>query len=216
VTWDWEYAWEVTPKLLDGLVITIEATLIGMVIALVVGLLLAIGRRSRHKALARPAGWFVEVIRSTPLLIQLYALFYVLPELGVTLSPMVAGLTGLGLHYSTYTSEVYRAGIEGVPRGQWEAAVALNLPASRIWRSVIIPQAVPKVLPALANYAISMLKDTPLLSVITVTEMLGTARALGSQSFRYLEPITLVGVFFLLLSLPLSHFTRWLEARFGH
>jgi polar amino acid transport system permease protein len=123
---------------------------------------------------------------------------------------------GLGVHYATYTSEVYRAGIEGVPKGQWEAATALNLPTSRVWRSVVLPQAIPRVLPALGNYVIAMFKETPLLSAITVLEMLAAAKGLGNETFRYLEPLTMVGLLFLLVSLPASLSVRRLERRYGH
>ncbi len=214
--WDWAYTWDVLPLLLRGLVVTVQATLVGSVVAMVLGLVFALLRRSRLAVVRVVTGGFVEFVRSTPLLVQLYFLFFVLPSLGITLSGFQAGVIGLGVHYATYTSEVYRAGIEGVPRGQWEAATALNLPTSRVWRSVILPQAIPRVLPALGNYVIAMFKETPLLSAITVLEMLAVAKALGGQTFRYLEPLTLVGLLFLLVSLPASLTVRRLERRYGH
>lgn len=213
MNWSWDFVWQILPDLLKALEITVEATLIGSAIAMVVGLLLAIGRRSSNRLISWPVATFVEVIRSTPLLVQLYFLFFVLPDLGITLGPLLAGVIGLGLHYSTYTSEVYRAGIEGVPRGQWEAATALNLPARRTWLGVVLPQAIPKVVPALGNYVNGMFKDTPLLSAITVVELLNEAHAIGNRSFEYLEPITLVGVLFFVVSYPTSLLVRRLEAR---
>jgi polar amino acid transport system permease protein len=213
MTWDWGFAWHILPQLLKALEITVEATLLGSAIAMVLGLALAMGRRSHNRLIAWPVATFVEVVRSTPLLVQLYFLFFVLPDLGVTLGPLTAGIIGLGLHYSTYTSEVYRAGIEGVPRGQWEAAKALNLPARHTWRSIVLPQAIPAVVPALGNYVNGMFKDTPLLSAITVIELLNKAHEIGAQTFRYLEPITLVGVLFFLVSYPTSLLVRRLEAR---
>jgi len=211
--WDWSYAAEILPDLFRALRVTVVATLLGIAMAMVLGLVLAIGRRSRRRVARAPAAAFVEFVRSTPLLVQLYFIFFVLPDLGLTLSPLTAGVIGLGLHYSAYTSEVYRAGIEGVPRGQWEAATALNFSARRTWTSVVLPQAVPAVVPALGNYLIAMFKDTPLLSAITVVELLNTAQELGSQTFRYVEPITIVGVLFLLLSLVSALLIRRLEAR---
>lgn len=213
MNWDWNFAREVFPQLLSALPVTIEATVIGSVIAMVLGLLLAIGRRSHNRLIAWPVASFIEFIRSTPLLIQLYFVFFVLPDLGVTLAPLTAGFIGLGLHYATYTSETYRAGIEGVPRGQWEAARALNLSTRRTWTSVVLPQAIPAVIPALGNYVNAMFKDTPLLSAITVIELLGKAQDIGSQTFRYLEPVTEVGVLFLVLSLTAALLVRKLEAR---
>jgi polar amino acid transport system permease protein len=213
VTWSWSYAGHIFPQLLAGLKITVEATLMGSGIALVLGLLLAIGRRSHHRWMSWPIAWLVEFIRSTPLLIQLYFLFFVLPNMGITLAPLTAGVLGLGLHYATYTSETYRAGIEGVPKGQWEAARALNLSTRRTWIGVVLPQAIPAVIPALGNYVNAMFKDTPLLSAITVIELLGKAEDLGAQSFRYLEPITEVGAMFLVVSLTASLLVRRLEVR---
>jgi polar amino acid transport system permease protein len=163
--------------------------------------------RARHRALD------VEGIRSTPLLIQLYFLFFVLPDLGVTLSPLVTGMIGLGVHYSCYMAEVFRSGIEAVPRGQWEAAVALGMPRGHTWRAVILPQAIPRVVPALGNYVIAMFKDTPLLAAISVAELLEAAKVIGAENFRYLEPLTLVGAIFLVLSLAASGVVRLLEKR---
>jgi polar amino acid transport system permease protein len=119
----------------------------------------------------------------------------------------------LGLHYSTYLSEVYRSGIDNVPRGQWEAAKALNFSKLRTWTSIIIPQAILPMVPVMGNYLIGMFKDTPLLSAITLVEILQTAKVIGAQSFRYLEPITMVGVIFLILSYVSSLGVQWLELR---
>jgi len=147
------------------------------------------------------------------LLIQLYFLYFGLPAFGVSASPLLTGILGLGLHYSTYCSEVYRAGIEGVPRGQWEAARALGFRRLDTWRRVVLPQAIPPIVPALGNYLISMFKDSPLLAAITVTELLQTAKIIGAERFRYLEPLTLVGLLFLAVSLVASRGVRWLELR---
>jgi polar amino acid transport system permease protein len=213
LSWSWHVAGQVLPKLLPGLVVTVEATLIGSAIAMVLGLLLAIGRRSSNPLVSMPIGAVIEFVRSTPLLIQLYFLFFVLPDLGITLAPLTAGVIGLGLHYATYTSETYRAGIEGVPRGQWEAARALNLSARRTWLGVVLPQAIPAVLPPLGNYVNGMFKDSVLLSTITVVELLGKAQDYGSLTFHYLEPFTEVGILFLLVSYPASLAVRRLEKR---
>lgn len=213
--WSWAFVWEILPNLLRGVVITIQATILGSILATVVGLAFAILRRSDSRLVSRPVGFVVEFIRGTPLLVQLYFLFYILPDVGVLLPPLLAGVIGLGLHYGTYTSEVYRAGIENVPRGQWEAAKAANLSVGQTWRYVIIPQAVPPMIPALANYFIAMFKETPLLSAITVLELMNQARGVANYNYRYLEPMTLVGVFFLAVSVPSVIALRWLERRFG-
>jgi len=210
---DWEFAREILPRLLDASLTTIGIALAGFAIAVVLGLFLAIGRRSRHRWLSWPVTGLIEFIRSTPLLIQVYFLFYVFPNYGLNLSAMQAGIIGIALHYACYTAEVYRAGLNAVPRSQWEAVTALNMKPWTAYRDVILPQALRPVLPALGNYLISILKDTPVLSAITVVEIMQRAKNIGSESFRYLEPITMVGVFFLILSLGLAWCVRRLENR---
>jgi polar amino acid transport system permease protein len=212
--WSWPFAWQILPDLLRGLLVTFEATLLGSVLAYVLGLVLAVLRRSRIPVVSQLVWLFVEFVRSTPLLVQLYFIYFVFPVVfGITLGSLLTGVIGLGVHYATYTAEVYRAGIDAVPRGQWEAATALNLPRGRVWTAVILPQAVPRVLPALGNYMISMLKETPLLLSIGVLELVGRAQADGSDAYRYVEPYTLAGVFFLVLSYPASVLVRRLERR---
>jgi polar amino acid transport system permease protein len=210
--WDWAFAWKILPRILDAAVITIEATLIGFVFAAILGLLLALGRRSRNPLLSYPIAGVVEFTRSTPLLVQIYFLYFVMPEFGVVLPALVAGILGLGLHFSTYCSEVYRAGLDSIPRGQWEASVALNLSTYRTYRDIIVPQAIPPVVPALGNYLVAMFKETPLLSAIAVVEMMQEAKIVGSETFRYVEPMTLVGAIFLALSLVSMVGIRRVEA----
>jgi polar amino acid transport system permease protein len=213
--WSWQFVWEILPTLLRGFVVTIEATILGSIVAAIIGLVFAILRRSESRAISRPVGFLVEFVRGTPLLVQLYFLFYILPDAGILLPPLVAGVIGLGLHYGTYTSEVYRAGIDNVPSGQWEAAKAANLSVSQTWRTIILPQALPPMIPALANYFIAMFKETPLLSAITVLDLMNEARSVANYNYRYLEPMTMVGVFFLVVSIPSVVVLRWLERRFG-
>lgn len=213
--WDWDYAIESLPALLRGLQVTLLATLLGSLLAFALGLVFALVRRSRVPVLSQLVWAFVEFWRSTPLLVQAILIFFVLPGFGITLSPLTAGVVALGLHYACYTSEVYRAGIDAVPRGQWEAAAALHLPRSRVWLGVVLPQAVPRVVPALGNYVISMFKEVPLLLAIGVVEVVTVANQLGAQTFRLVEPLTLAGVLFLLISYPASQLVRRLERRVG-
>ena len=209
--WDFAFALRILPDLLSAFLVTVEATLAGMTLALVLGLLWALLRRSHWRVVSLTTFWVVEFIRSTPLLVQVYFLFFVLPEAGVRMSPLLTGILGLGFHYSAYTAEVYRAGIEGVPKGQWEAALALNLSPVRTWRAVILPQALVSVIPALGNYWIAMFKDTPILAAITVMEVLQRAKLIGAETFRYLEPLTLVGLLFLIIGLISSWLIHRLE-----
>jgi polar amino acid transport system permease protein len=181
---------------------------------MVLGLVFAVLERG-PRIVAIIVRGFVEFVRSTPLLVQIFFLFFGLPAFGIVLPALVVGVIALGVHYACYTSEVYRAGIEAIPRGQWEAATALSLPRSRVWTGVVLPQAVPRVIPALGNYVISMFKEVPLLLAIGILDVVGKAEEAGNLYFRYVEPYTLAGLFFLLLSYPASLLMRRLERRVG-
>lgn len=214
MNWDWQAAADAIPLLLEGLLVTVELTLLGSALAYTLGLVLALLRRARIPVLSRVVWLFIEFVRSTPLLIQVFVLYWLVPPLtGFTMSAFLTGVVALGVHYATYTAEVYRAGIEAVPKGQWEAATALNLPRSRVWTAVVLPQAIPRVLPALGNYTISMFKETPLLLAIGVLDVLNRAKEVGAETFRVVEPYTLAGVLFLLVSLPASVLVRRWERR---
>lgn len=206
------YALSILPIILIGLTVTLQAAAAGFAIALVLGLAFALLRRSRVRAVAWTTALVVEFLRDTPLLVQLFFLYYVLPDYGVTLPAFLTGALALGLQYSAYTSEVYRGGIEAVPRGQWEAATALNLSRGQIYRDIVVPQIVPRILPAMGNYLVAMLKETPVLSVVTVLEMMGLANMIGERTFEYLVPLTLVGAIFLVLTLICSAGIHRLQA----
>jgi polar amino acid transport system permease protein len=216
MNWDWNNALYSLPLLLQGLLVTVEITVLGSLLAYVLGVVLALLRRSGIPVVSQFVYLFVEFVRSTPLLIQVFVLYYLVPPLtGIRMSALVTGVVALGVHYACYTAEVYRAGIEAVPKGQWEAATALSLPRSRVWTGIILPQAVPRVLPALGNYTISMFKETPLLLAIGVLDVLNRAKEVGAETFRVIEPYTLAGVLFLLISYPASIIVRRLERRVG-
>ncbi|WP_454813993.1 ectoine/hydroxyectoine ABC transporter permease subunit EhuD [Labrys neptuniae] len=205
------YAQSILPILLIGLTVTLQAAAAGFAIALVLGLVFALMRRSRLAVVSWGTAFVVEFLRDTPLLVQLFFLYYVLPDYGIALPAFLTGAIALGLQYSAYTSEVYRGGIEAVPRGQWEAATALNMSRWQLYRNVIIPQMVPRILPTMGNYLIAMLKETPVLSVVTVLEMLGLANMIGENTFEYLVPLSMVGVLFLILTLVCSAGVHRLE-----
>ncbi|SDS20914.1 ectoine/hydroxyectoine ABC transporter permease subunit EhuD [Paraoerskovia marina] len=208
--WDWDRAWEVLPDLLEGLKITVFATVVGMVIASILGLVFALVLRKHVPVLTKLLKFVVDFVRMTPLLVQLVFVYLLSPP---EIPALAIGCVVLGIHYATYMSEVYRAGIDAVPPGQWEAATALNLPKSRTWRAVILPQAIRNTLPGLGNYAISMFKETPFLFAISVVEMFSAAQRFGANTFSYIEPITMVGVLFLLVSYPTSLLVRRMEIR---
>jgi ectoine/hydroxyectoine ABC transporter, permease protein EhuD len=216
VNWDWSAVADFMPRFLDGLLVTLQILVLGSLISFSLGLVWAAGLRARTRLVRWPVTGFTEFVRTTPLLVQLFFLYFVLPEWGVQFSALVTGTLAIGLHYSTYTAQVYRAGIEAVPPGQWEAATALSLPAHRTWLAVILPQALRRVTPALGNYVIAMLKDTPLLAAIGVLEMLQQARLESAATFQYTEPLTVVGVAFVLIAYPASLLVRTLERRLVH
>jgi polar amino acid transport system permease protein len=211
--WDGELALEALPLLLRSfLTVTLLVTIAGSAIAAALGLVIAIARRIAPRPLAAILTFFVNFIRMTPIVVQLLFAYY----LFLDIQPLTIGIVVFGIHYATYMAEVYRAGIEAVPPGQWEAATALSMSRGRTWTAVIVPQAIRSTVPALGNYVISMFKDTPFLIAITVTEMVRTAQVFGGQHFRYIEAITLAGLIFLVASYPTSLLIRRLEKRLAY
>ena len=171
-SWDWSFALSVLPELLSGLKLTVIATLFGSMIAAVLGLVLCYLRLIRAPVLSSAVDLFVQLVRGTPLLIQLYFVFYVAPQWGLSFSAFLTGILAIGIYYSAYAAEVYRAGLEDVPVGQWEAVLTLGLPLPRVWSGIILPQAIRAVLPVLGNMVITMFKETALLSTITIMDLL--------------------------------------------
>ncbi|MFF0725788.1 ectoine/hydroxyectoine ABC transporter permease subunit EhuD [Streptomyces sp. NPDC004134] len=212
MTFDWEVVDDFMPRFWDGVLVTLQALALGTLIAFALGLVWAMAQRAPQRWVRWPVTAITEFIRNTPLLVQLFFLFYVVPQWGPSMSPLTTGIVGLGLHYSTYTAEVYRAGIDGVPVGQWEAAKALSLSRGRTWSSVILPQAIRRVVPALGNYVVAMLKDSPMIAVIGALDMLGEARQFSNETFTT-EAITVVGVAFIVIAYPASLLIRVLERR---
>lgn len=215
MTWDWDFVREILPDLLSAFALTILITTLASVLMLMVGLLIALGRRSPRKLVSRPVAWFSEFVRRTPLLVQLYFVYFALPGIGVTLSALVAGILTLGIHHATYAAETYRAGIDAVPKGQWDAAKALGFSRKWLWSRVVLPQAMPGTLAAQGNWVILMFKQSALLSAITVEELLFVAQEIGTQQFDYLEPFALVAIMYFAVSYPASIVVRALERRFA-
>jgi polar amino acid transport system permease protein len=210
---DWAYLFHLFPQMLTGLYILFRATVLGFTLAAGLGLLFALGRRSKRRLIRMPVTFVIEFIRSTPLLVQLFylqALVRATPALGLGGGEIL--VVGLGIHYGTYASEAYRAGINSVPKGQWEAVTALNLNPVTAWIQVVLPQAVPNVLPALGNNLIAAFKDAPIGGpVLAVPCMLFFAQWIRADDFRPVEPMLLIGVGFLMASLPAAWLVRRLE-----
>lgn len=216
--WNNKAAGELLPLLLEGFRVTLLATLLGSLLALTLGLVFAFVIRTGPAYVTRPLGWVLQFIRFTPPLAQLFFAFYVIrPSLGIKLDALTVGIIVLGVHYATYNAEIYRAGIEGVPKGQWEAITALSLPRGRAWLDVILPQAVRRVLPSLGNNVIIMFKEVPVLSAIAVTEMIRVGKEYTSDHFAYyIEAFTIAGLIYLAASYPTSLLMRKLEVRLGN
>jgi polar amino acid transport system permease protein len=209
------FAMSILPKLSAASVTTLYVTFASFFLALVIGIPLALLRRTNWPVVPRVTTLIVDFIRGTPLLVQLFFLYFAMPGIGIRLSPMATGLIAFSVHYGCYMSEVYRAGIEAVPKGQWDACVALGISRIETYRSFILPQAVQPVIPAAGNYLVNMFKETPLLSSISVVEMMFVSAEIGADTFRYLEPITVCGLLFLLMSIGASGLVRLTERLYG-
>lgn len=203
----------VLPKLIRAVPVVAQLALGAMLLALVLGLLLALARLSSNRILRGIAVVYVEVLRGTPLLVQLVYIYFVLPVVGIQLEPITAGIIGLGLNYAAYLSEVYRTSILAIDSGQTEAALSLGYtPTKALWL-IVIPQSFKVALGPIGNYFIAMVKDTALTSVIAVSEILKTANTLNSQTFQTVEIYTAAALLYLALSLPLSRLVIVLEKK---
>lgn len=215
--WDMDFALEILPDILHAFLrYTLLITALATLVAAVLGLVLAVIRYSKIPVLSPATTGFVQFTRATPIPIQLFLVYYLLPDYGILIGAVTTGVLVLGVHYACYFAEVYRGGIESIPPGQWEACTALSLPQSAVWVRVVLPQAVRKILPSLGNYVISMFKEVPFLVFISVPEMVLTAKDIGGSEFRYVEPFTICGIIYLLASYPSSVAMRKLERRLEH
>jgi polar amino acid transport system permease protein len=196
---DWQLARDSLVPLLLGTQITVLFTILAMAISLVGAIPVALARLSSYRLIRWAVTIYVNVFRATPLLIQLIYIYYALPVFGIRLSPFAAGLAGLSLHYIPFIAEVYRSGIQAVPQGQRDAAQALGLSRWLTNRKVIFPQAFRIVIPSLGNFFVSLVKDTSLLSVLTVTELVFAGELIAARTYDYFTEYTLVFVFYLVL-----------------
>ena len=212
---DVNFALQVLPLLAQAAVTTLWITLVSFFFAMLIGVPLLLLRRSYWIWFARITTAVVDFIRCTPLLVQLYFLYFALPGFGISLSAGMTGVLTLSVHYGCYLSEVYRAGLEAVAKGQWDACTALGFSRFETYRGIILPQAFQPVIPAAGNYLVHMFKETPLLASISVVEMMFVSAEIGADRFRYLEPVTLCGLLFLVMSLAAARLIRMVEAAYG-
>lgn len=216
---------DLLPILVEGMWIAIKATISGFALAIVLGVFIALGRISKSKLLNGLLVFFLEIVRGTPLLVQLVYMYYVVPllielfvqvwnpEFQFTISPFMAGMLGLGINYGSYLSEVIRSSILSVDKGQDEAALALGYTKRQSMWSIIMPQATRSSIPVLGNYLVMMIKDTSLLAFITVNELLLRTQSYASQTFLTIESYTLLALAYLIISLPMAQMIRLLERR---
>ncbi|MCG3162367.1 MAG: Membrane-bound lytic murein transglycosylase F [Acidobacteria bacterium] len=201
------------PLLLIGAPMTLLISILGMAVAIVIGLMVALIYLYAPQPLSWLARAYVELFRGTPLLIQLYLIFYGLPNIGIRLSPLVAAVVGLGLNYAAYEAENYRAGIEAIPRGQMEAALSLGMTRAQSLRYVIVPQAMRLVIPPVTNDFIALFKDSSIVSVITMVELTKVYGQLASTYYDYIGVGVMTAAIYFLMGLPFVRLARWAEKR---
>lgn len=216
---------ELTPSLLDALWLVVSLSLVSFAIALVIGMLIALGRLSKNKVLGTFLTGLLELVRGTPLLVQLLYVYYVLPEIisrigmlwipdyRINIGAFTAGVLALGLNYGCYMSEVFRSSILAIDKGQKEAALALGYTSKQAMLHIVIPQSFQISIPPLGNYFIMMIKDTSLCAFITLGEIILTTQAYASQTFLTIESYTIAALIYLVISFPLGRVVRALERR---
>lgn len=212
MNFDIDFAIQSLPVILKGLSTTVWVAIASCIGASLLGFILEIMRRS-GRLMSWAMRFVIDFIRSTPILVQLYFLYYVLPFYGIVLPALAVGVIGLSVYYSGYLAEVFKAGIDAVPRGQSEAGKAIGLSAPDVVLFVVAPQMLRNVAAPMGNYFVSIVKATPYLAVIAVPEMLGSALDIGSRTFRYAEPVLMVGIIFLALAVAMTILVRRFELR---
>ena len=210
-----QHAREFLPILLQGAVVTVQVTALSFLLSSAIGLVLALGKLSPVRAVSWAASTVVNVIRGLPIIVQLFYIYFVLPEVGIQLTAFQAGVIGLGIAYSAYQAENFRAGIEAVDPGQREAALAMGMRPALLMRRVVLPQAFRIALPPYGNTLVMMLKDSSLVSTITVAEMTRQGQLIAPSTFQTMTVYTQVALLYLAMSLPLVWGLRRLEKRFG-
>jgi polar amino acid transport system permease protein len=213
MTFDWAAIPGMLPELLSGLKVTVLATIVIMAIALVVALPIALARMSQHAFLRVPSTIYVQVLRGTPVLLQLFYLYYVLPFAGIQLNAWTAGIAGMSAAYSAYLSEIYRAGIEAIDRGQTEAALSLGMSRVQVMRIVVLPQAFRIIIPPIGNMFIGLFKDTSLLSILTIHELMFQGQLIAATTFRHITIFSVIAVLYLAVCWPSASIIDRLEKR---
>lgn len=208
---DLSVAREYGPVFLQGLAMTTFLTVVVIVLAGLLAIPIALARMSANPFIRIPADFYVEFIRATPLILQLIYIYYVLPTVGIKLEPVTAAIVGLTINYSAFMSEVYRSGIQAIPRSQYEAARSLGLKPFVVFIKIIFPQAFKIVLPALGNYLIALFKDTALASVVTVQELMFSGQIIAARNYQYFTVYTITAILYFSVGYPAALLVRRLE-----
>jgi len=206
--------WSYAPTLWEGLQITLKVSVCAMALGLIIGVLVAIFSQSNNRIVGVPVHLYVQIGRVVPELVQVFIWYYVLPDFGVVLSPFMAGVVAIGVAFGPFVAEVFRAGIESVPRSQWEVASVFGYSRLRTWYRVVLPQATRNVFPVLSGYVISIFKATSLLSFISLREVFAVARNEAALNFRYFELFVIVMIIYLALAIPTSVGLKQLSSRY--
>lgn len=201
------------PALLKGCVYTLSVSAVALAIATMIGILVAVASRSENPIVRGAVRSYVELGRAVPELVQIYVWYYLLASLGIVLPPIAAGIIALSIAFGPFLGEVFRAGVDGVERTQWEAAQVLGMPRATAWRRIILPQAVRTILPVWTGYVISMFKATSLLSFIAIPELFGAAKAIAATNYQYFEVFALVMLLYLMMAYPTVWIIRAIEHR---
>jgi polar amino acid transport system permease protein len=209
----WDYYWPYVPGFLQASWIVLVLTLLIIVLSWICGLVAALAKASRFGVLRQASTFYIWFIRGTPALIQIFIVYFGLPQLGLGLSPFVAGVIALGFNSGAYVAEIIRSGLYAIPRGQMESAMALGMSRFDAMGRIILPQVVRVILPSITNEAISTLKNTSLLSTITVVELTLYAQTIIATTFRPFEFYIATAILYLVLTTLLSQVAAWLERR---
>lgn len=213
--WHFDVVWENFPIMLSGIWLTVLLSILSMLLGAVLGMVVALARLSPWAGLRGIAYCYTELFRTTPLLVQIVWVFYVLPLVtGLTLTPFYSGLVAFGLNIAAFMAEIYRAGITSVGRGQSEASLALGMSGAQVMRRILIPQAVTRMIPPIGTMWISLFKDTSLVSAIGVTELMYQARFLAVDTYRPVEIFTVCAVVYFVITFPQSIGVNWLYHKY--
>lgn len=203
------------PSILFSCVIVIELTVITILISWIFGLFAGVGKASKYKVFSYPSRFYIWFIRGTPTLIQVYVVYFGLPQFGLQLSPFTAGVIALGVNSGAYVAEIFRSGLNAIPKGQMESARALGMTYVQAMKRIILPQVVRIILPAITNEGITMLKNTSLLSTITVFELTLQTQVIIARTFRPFEFYIVAAILYLIMTTVLSYFSDKLEKKYA-